>query len=222
MILLQNNFVLYACCFFTSRSFFKIMQKSSLWLNNPILFRSVIRDNYEKFVDKLYDYSSLINVPNSCGETLLHYVCFLGMLDKYEALIHFDAKSQKTQAGDTLLHYSSISGYDDFLVIELIKQGHSPVELNNNLQSSIHFAANPRIAQYFDVWALNSNISIPELLDSNGNTVAHISAYQRNTDTLKFWLSHYPELETAKNMFGLTPTDIKKGSKIRFCPLNEL
>lgn len=198
------------------------MQKLTPWIDDPVLFRAVVRDDYEKFVDKLYNYSSLLNTPNINGETLLHYACFLGMVDKYDALVNFEAKIEKTQEGNTLLHYSSFSGYDNFLITELVKAGFSPIEKNLNGETSIHFAGNDWICQYFSFWAFNNQLFIPTLTDNTGNTVAHSSKEYGKIDSYKFWIRNYPELLSVKNNEGLTPNEIKSNKQHRFCSLIEL
>ena len=198
------------------------MKKQTPWIGNPVLFRAVVRDDYEKFVEKLYDYSSLLNVPNDSGETLLHYACFLGMVDKYDALVNFDTEIKKTQQGNTLLHYSSFSGYDNFLVTELVKSGFSPIDKNNEGQTSIHFSGNDSICQYFSVWALNNQVSIPNITDSNGDTVAHFSKKQGKMSSYKYWIRNFPELLDVKNNNGLTPENTMILKNIKMCSLIEL
>lgn len=198
------------------------MKNPNPWIENPVLFRSVLRDNYEKFVEKLYNYNSLINIPNINGENVLHYACFLGMVDKYDALVNFEAKIEKTQVGNTLLHYSSYSGYDNFLVTELVKTGFNPIENNHNHQTCIHFAGNDTICQYFSVWAHNHQIHIPSLIDIKGNTVAHYSKENGKMDSYKFWIRNFPELLQIKNYSGLTPDEILSSHKLNFCTLINL
>lgn len=198
------------------------MINNSPWLKNPILFRSIIRDNYNNFVGKLFDYRSLIEVPNIFGESLLHYVCFMGMIDKYEALIQFGVEPKKTQLGNNLLHYCSISGYDDYLVMELVKSGISPIDENLNKETSIHFSSTETSCHYFSVWARNNNVNIVKLRDKNNNTVAHTSAKLGNKRALKFWILNFPELKSIRNNQNQLPEDIKNQDKHRFCTLQEL
>lgn len=198
------------------------MQKHTPWIDNPVLFRAVLRDSYDKFVEKLYSYNSILNTPNVNGETLLHYACFLGMVDKYDALVNFDAKIEKTQEGNTLLHYSAFSGYDNFLVTELVKTGFSPIDKNNSGQTSIHFSGNDWICQYFSVWALNNECNINTLVDNNGNTVAHFAKAQGKIDSYKYWIRNYPELLSIKNNDDFTPDEILTSKNLKFCTLLEL
>lgn len=193
------------------------MKNTNPWINNPVLFRSVLRDNYETFVEKLYNYNSIMNTPNIYGENLLHYACFLGMVDKYDALVNFEAKIEKTQEGNSLLHYSSYSGYDNFLVIELVKSGLIPNDRNHKNQTPIHFSGNDTICQYFSVWAHNHNIHIPSLLDDCGNTVAHTSIQNNKKDSYNFWIRKFPELSNIKNYYGLIPENIKSSPRPNFC-----
>lgn len=198
------------------------MNNLNPWMDNPVLFSSVLRDDYEVFVDKLYHYSSLINTPNIYGETLLHYACFLGMVDKYDALVNFDTKIEKTQQGNSLLHYCSFSGYDNFLITALVKHGQSPIETNEDNQTPIHFSGNSWICQYFYFWAKNKNIKIPLLLDKNGNTVAHISKEQGKIESFNYWIKKFPELLNIENHAKLTPDKVITTKNIRYCTLISL
>ena len=162
---------------------------------NNILFDSLLKDSYENFLRNLFDYSSLINIKNEEGETLLHYASFYGMIDKYYALINMGANIEKTNLGNNLLHYASFSGKDNFLIVELIKSDISPIEENHKGQTSLHYCANEKIAHYFNVWCQRNNILVPSLLDYRKNNVAHIAKELNHNESFLYWIKNYPELE---------------------------
>lgn len=166
---------------------------------NNFLFDSLLNDDYDKFVENLYNFSSLIDIPNECGETLLHFSSFYGIIDKYYALINFGAKISLTNSKNNLLHYACFSGNDDFLIVELIKNNLNPIELNNENETVLHMCANERIAHYLNLWCQRNNIKVDSLLDSEGNTILH-SAYQYGfSKTANYWKKSFPHLISVKN-----------------------
>jgi ankyrin repeat protein len=173
-----------------------------------ILFNS-INDNYSIFLKKLFNYSSLINHKNHIGETLLHHICFYGIIDKYYALIHMGAIIDNTIMKNNLLHYASISGRDNFLIVELVKLNILPNDKNNNGQSSLHFSANKQIANYLDLWCNRNKISIFDLIDNDGNYVIHTAKKLGHFDTISYWQQQYPQLNNVTNNNNETWQDIK-------------
>jgi ankyrin repeat protein len=196
-----------------------MINPTNIWKDNPILFNSLLRDSYDKFVEKLFNYSSLINITNIKNESLLHYSCFYGMIDKYYALINMGAEVQETIEKNNLLHYASLSGNDDFLIVELIKLGISPVDENLQGQTSLHFASNERICHYLNLWCLRNNINITHLQDKMKNTVAHYSCSIRNKGSTHYWVKNYEELKTIKNLDNLLFNEVAKHDYPEFCPL---
>ena len=179
--------------------------------NNPedsILFHCARKETYDRFLSDLFNFSSLIDKKNNLGETVLHHVCFFGMIDKYYALVNMGAEIEKTNELNTLLHYASYSGRDNFLIVELIKLGLSPVEPNRQGQTSIHFAANEQIAHYFNIWCARERIAITELLDCEMNNVAHIAQKMGQHKTALYWIKQFPQLEEQKNMHNQTWNEI--------------
>lgn len=170
--------------------------------NSLILFNSLKNDNHDDFIRKIFHYNSLINNTNEQGETLLHYCAFYGFIEQYYALINIGAEIKKTKKGNTLLHYASLSGKDNFLVVELLKQGISPLEKNYWGETSLHCSANEVIAHYFNMWAMRNNINILSLLDDDQNTLAHSCKIHGNLDGAHYWLHSYPELKDITNIFG--------------------
>lgn len=170
--------------------------------NNLILFNSLLNDNYNIFVKKLYDYQSIINNKNEKGETLLHYCCYYGLIEKFYAVNNFGCLITETNEGNNLLHYACQSGKDDFLVLELIKLGILPTFKNKSGESSFHCAANEKIAHYLNLWANRNNIDILNILDENLNTVAHGCKINGNINGALYWISEYPILQDNKNIFG--------------------
>ena len=163
------------------------------------MFDSILLDNYDKFVENLYNYSSLINLKNDLGESLLHFCCFYGMIDKYYALINFGAQISLTNSNDNLLYYASFSGNDDFLIVELIKNDLNPLEKNNLGESVIHLCSNERIAHYLNLWCNRNNINIEDLIDNKGNSVLHTSYRYGFMNTLNYWKQSFPNLVKIKN-----------------------
>lgn len=198
-----------------------IPEKNKIWQESPILFHSLIADNYDEFVKKVFNYSSLINSMNSYGENLLHYACFYGMIDKYYALVNMGATIEKTKKKNTLLHYATLSGKDDFLILELIKSGLSPLDKNNLGHTSIHYAKNERICHYFNLWCLRNNIEIKLVQDYKKNTVAHSCYALDNVNALEYWLKNYPELMNQKNDDGISYNKLFNFqiNEENFCPL---
>lgn len=191
----------------------------SIWKDNPVLFNSLLRDNYDNFVEKLFNYSSLINIQNIKNESLLHYSCFYGMIDKYYALINMGAEIQETIDKNNLLHYASFSGNDNFLIVELVKLGISPVDQNLYGQTSLHFASNERICHYLNLWCLRNNININRLQDKMKNTVAHYSFSLKNKEATHYWVKNHKELKIIKNSDNLLFNEVKKEKYLDFCPL---
>lgn len=163
------------------------------------MFDSLLMDNYDKFVENLYNYSSLIDIKNQAGESLLHFCCFYGMIDKYYALINFDAKISPTNSKNNLLHYAAFSGNDDFLIVELIKNNLNPLDKNNFGETVLHLCSNERIAHYLNLWCNRNNVNIEELIDNEGNTILHTSYRYGFLNTLNYWKTVFPNLVNIKN-----------------------
>ena len=180
---------------------------------NNFLFDSILLDNYDKFVENLYNFSSLIDTSNTDGETLLHFSTFYGIIDKYYALINFGAYPAVTKLKNNLLHYAAFSGNDDFLIVELIKNDINPIQLNMEGETSLHLCANERIAHYLSLWCQRNNFKPESLKDNEGNTILH-SAYQYGFyKTANYWKTSFPELVTIKNhknqLWNQIPNKIK-------------
>ena len=175
------------------------MPQNNFWLDSPILFNSLLNDNYHEFVKKMFENEHLINIPNKNKEYLLHYCCFYGIIDKYYALSNFNAKPHLTKEKNTLLHYASIGGLDNFLIVELVKSGISPIKSNNYGQTSLHMAKNEPISHYLNLWCMRNNINIMDLLDKKGNTVAHGCYELGFHESAQYWVSNYPEMGLIKN-----------------------
>lgn len=174
----------------------------ALFLKNNqqnILFNSLSNDEYHLFLKKLFDYSSLINKTNDIGETILHHVCFYGMIDKYYALINMGANIEKTNESNNLLHYASFSGKDNFLIVELIKANILPTEKNIKGQTSLHIAKNKQIAHYLHLWCNRNNVSVLDLKDNNGNYLTHTAQYLGNLEVVDYWSNQYPLFNTLTN-----------------------
>lgn len=159
-----------------------------------LLFHSSHYDSYNVFLKKLFDYSSLINHTNHLGETVLHHVCFYGMIDKFYALNNMGAEIKKTIDLNTLLHYACFSGKDNFLILELIKLNILPIEQNKFGETSLHLAANKQIASYLHLWCNRHKISIVDIVDNKGNTVLDTANNLNRTDVAQYWEHQYPAL----------------------------
>jgi ankyrin repeat protein len=178
-------------------------------INRFILFDSLLNNSYDIFVQQLFENSSLLDFTNEYHESLLHYASFFGMIDKYYALINMGASIQKTQEDNNLLHYASYSGKDNFLIVELIKSGISPVETNIYNQTSLHMCADEQIAFYFNLWCMRNKIKVTDLIDKQGNNVAHGCQMADHPQAAAFWVKNYPLLGTQANKQGQTWLDIK-------------
>lgn len=166
---------------------------------NNFLFDSLLIDDYNIFVEKLYNFSSLIDVKNTKGESLLHFSCFYGIIDKYYALINFEAKKNLTNAKDNILHYACFSGNDDFLIVELVKSDINLMERNNEGESVIHLCSNERISHYLNLWCQRNKIKPQDLRDNSGNTILHTSYKYGFNKTVDYWDKSFPELKYIKN-----------------------
>ncbi len=184
--------------------------------NNFILFYSLLNEDYNTFVKKLFDYQSLINNSNEKGETLLHYCCYYGLIEKFYAIINLGGVITKTNEGNTLLHYACQSGRDDFMVLELIKMGVSPTLINNKGETSLHSVANEKIAHYLNMWAKRNNIDVVSLLDEELNNVAHGCKINGNINGSLYWIAEYPILKEKDNLFGKKWNQCKR-KKINRC-----
>ena len=174
--------------------------KSQLWQGNPILFHSLLKDSYDKFVENLFNYSSIIDTPNIYGETLLHYCCFYGIIDKYYALISIGAQRKETKNKNNLLHYACINGKDDFLIVELIKSGISPVKKNILGHTSLHYAENEKICHYLNLWCLRNNIEVEKITDNDSNSLMDTSELLNHKKSLHYWKTNYPHMNIKENV----------------------
>lgn len=152
-----------------------------------ILFTSLLNDDYNTFLNKLFDYSSLINLQNKKGETILHHICLHGLIDKYYACINMGAIEKTTNEGNTILHYASKSGKDNFLIVEIVKSGILPNTKNNKGETSLHIAKNETIANYLHMWCERNNIKITDLLDNTNNRVIDTAKQLNNLDVYQYW-----------------------------------
>jgi ankyrin repeat protein len=197
---------------------FPISPDSEIKTNPFILFDSLLNNSYDIFVQQLFENSSLLDLTNPYGETLLHYASFFGMIDKYYALINMGASVQKTQHNNNLLHYTSYSGKDNFLIVELIKSGISPIETNIYNQTSLHMCADEKIAFYFNLWCMRNKIKVTDLIDKQGNNVAHGCQSAGHNQSASFWVKNYPALATQVNHIGQTWLDVKQTDyNYQFC-----
>lgn len=168
--------------------------------NHKILFYSLLKEDYNTFIQKLFDYNSIINETNNDGETLLHYCSYYGLIDRYYAIINMGGIKTKTKKGYNLLHYASLSGKDDFMIIELVKNGISPIEKNIFGESSIHLAKNQRIAHYFNIWCKLHQIDIHNIVDRKNNNVYESSKAYNHHETSEYWITVQPELNRNKKI----------------------
>jgi ankyrin repeat protein len=197
----------------------KINKNLKIFQDNPILFYSIFYDDEKEFLKKLYLFSSLINIPNIKGETLLHYSVYYGRIEKYYMLMNFGAEIRNTLEKNSLLHYASFSGKDDFLCLELIHLGLNPLEKNSLEETPIHLSANQKLSHYFNMWIQRKNIHISEILDIDQNNVLHSSKSYNHLESFHYWLKEYPFLLDKKNFFLITPQQIKK-KYLKFCQFN--
>lgn len=178
--------------------------------HNLILFHSLLNEDYDSFVKKVFNYKTLINNHNELGETLLHYCCHYGLIEKFYALINLGAEIKITEEGNNLLHYACHAGKDDFLVLELIKMGLNPMQRNNNGETVFHSIANEKMAHYLNLWGQRNNIDIVKLIDKDLNTVAHGCKKNGNINGALYWIKNYPILDEKGNCFGKKWNQIKK------------
>ncbi len=178
--------------------------------NNLILFNSLLNDDYDSFVKKIFNYNSLINNINDNGETLLHYCCYYGLIEKFYALINMGAEIKTTNDRNSLLHYACLSGKDDFLVLELVKLGLNPTDKNSLGETAFHCVSNEKISHYLNLWAKRNNVNICELLDDNLNTVAHSCKINGNINCVHYWILEYPNLNDTVNIFNKKWIQCKK------------
>lgn len=141
---------------------------------------------------------------------MLHHCAYYGLIEQYYALINIGAEIQKTKADNTLLHYASLSGKDDFLITELVKLGLSPLDKNIFGETALHCCGNERIAHYLNMWCLRNHSQVEELLDADQNTVAHGCKIHGHIDGTHYWVTNYPSLSEKKNIFNKTWHQCKK------------
>jgi ankyrin repeat protein len=187
-----------------------LVNNPSTTIHHNLLFASILNDSYEVFVKNLFNYSSLINEKNNKGETLLHFACFFGMIDKYYALINVGAIPSLTKEGNNLLHYASFSGKDNYLIVELVKSGISPIEKNLQGQTSLHFCANEQISHYLNLWCIRNKIKIEDLKDNDNNNIAHGCKMAGHETAALYWIKHYPKLSFDQNDYKKLWNEIKK------------
>lgn len=178
-------------------------------IDKNILFESICIDSYAKFVQKLFAYPDLINTKNDKGETLLHFSCLFGMIDKYYALINMGAVASLTNEGNNLLHYASVSGKDNFIITQLVKTSILPTDKNIYNQTSLHMCANEQIAHYLNLWCNRNKIDVTKLIDNEGNNVAHGCMLSGHEQAAFYWIKNYPQLNLQKNKIGNTWNQIK-------------
>lgn len=182
--------------------------KKNLWINNPVLFLSIRDDDYDTFVEKIFKNFSILDTPNVHGESLAHYCCYLGHIDKYYALINMGIEIKKTNKNDTLLHYASLGGRDNFLVTELVKEGTSPLDKNENGITPIHLCSDKTITSYFSLWLKINNISLNMIKDNFGNSIAHTAIQNGNKDIAEYWIHNDSLLNNSLNYEKKTPFEV--------------
>lgn len=192
--------------------------KNSLWLDNPILFHSAYYDDYSTFVAKIYYNESFINIPNIYGESVAHYCCYMGLIDKYYALLSMDANPHNSKNGDTLLHYASYGGKDSFLVTELIKNGTSPLIQNKNGITPIHLSSELTISGYFYLWLQSQNIPLLNIVDNENNNISHIAFQNGFSDVAQYWLSQDERLGEQTNSNFEKPLSVVR-NPLKVCPI---
>jgi hypothetical protein len=186
---------------------------------NLDLFNSILNDNYETFINKMFNSREIINIHNKKGESLLHFCCFHGIIDKYYALVNFHVIPTLTKKQNSLLHYACFGGKDDFLIVELVKSGIKPDSVNLNNETCLHLSSNEKIAHYLNLWCMRHNINIENLLTKNGNTVAHSCFSYGFFESANYWIRHYPNLALIKNnkMMLWNESSLKH---VNYCQLN--
>ena len=169
------------------------------------LVHSLKFDSYDDFIETLFLNEEYLNLSNSKGETLLHYACYLGLLEKYYALFNFGCEFKNTIEDNDPLHYACIGGKDPFMIIELIKNGLNPIKKNIHGETAFHLTSDSKICNYLHMWSFKHQIKIIDLLDNDGNTILHSSYKYGHNDSSLYWIKEFPILENATNHNNILP-----------------
>lgn len=178
-----------------------------------ILINGLFNLDYDSFTELIYNHKNYINYTNEKGETLLHFACYYGLVDKFIILSNMGAIAKKTSNNDTLLHYASLGGKDYYLFHSLIKdERYNLLESNKNGLTPFHLCSNLAMSsmayRYLEMKELNFKLS--SIIDNNGNNPAHISAQNSHQDVLDFYIQEDPTIISSVNLKGETPLNIEK------------
>lgn len=180
------------------------------YVNNNIYLKltdNLINFSHEDFIYEIYQNRKYINIINDFGEGLLHYYCYHGEIEKYEALLNFGCPVFKTFSGNTLLHYALNGGKDEYITLELIKTGHSPLDRNNRGETPIHLASSEASCSFLNNWLTINKYDLNSIRDLNNNTPAHTAKMYAKIDSFIYWCAC--GLANTLNDFNRKPSEIK-------------
>lgn len=177
---------------------------------NKILLDNLFFSDADSFVEIIYNHQSLIDATNSQGESLLHFACYHGLVEKFIILLNMGATPSKTNNNDTLLHYTALGGNDYFLFHQLIKDGFDLLDRNTLGATPFHLCKNISLASfaYRYLQMKETNFQLKAIIDIYGNTPAHTAAQNNHWDVLEFFIQEEPEIAQIKNNFGQLPIDV--------------
>lgn len=167
-----------------------------------VLIDGLFHLDYDSFTELIYHHKKNINSTNEKGETLLHFACYYGLVDKFIILSNMGAIAKKTISYDTLLHYASFGGKDYYLFHSLVKDGYSLLEANKNGLTPLHLCSNLAMSslsyRYLEMKELHFKLS--SIIDENGNNPAHIAAQNNHRDVLDFYIQEEPSIISSVNL----------------------
>ena len=177
---------------------------------------NLIKNNYDLFNIITYYF----RWENQEKENILHFSSFYNRIDICQALIsnNFDI-SQLTKKNNNALHYSSTND-NPIISMLLVKNNLNYLQKNIFGQLPIHFTANQGLAWYYRQLLKRKNINIVDLIDYDGNNVAHSARIYKNLNIYNYWIKEIPELLNMKNKLGLKPNEIFFFKKYDFCLTN--
>lgn len=177
------------------------------------LIYSIRNDTIDFFIYKIHKNISLIDSTDQFGNSLLHHCAYNGEYEKLEVLINMGATIVENNNKESLLHYAVAKCKDDFLVVNLVKMGFSPIKRNKEGVTPIHLGGSEKIAAFFNNWLTMKQFPINTLIDNKSNNVTHISYRQGNSLATTYWSKVDSTLETI-NSNGETWWNQKNTNKI--------
>ena len=170
--------------------------------NSTALINAVQSEDVDCFKFLVNSCAANVNLPNSNGETALHYACFLGQAEMVRVLVENKVDVHAMSNNNiSAFNYSMFSTYPE-IALKVLEEG-GAVEKKSHVPlafSLVNKHDKPKI-----LGALLNKGGVESLHDEKGNTLAHLVVQFQRDKCTDLLLTAMPELFDAINAEGQLP-----------------